>query len=56
MVGQSNTSSFADASLSTVSLTASADNVNKALKFEVTGLPTINVYWYGKLEYVKIVY
>ena len=34
MVGQSNTSSFADASLSTVSLTASADNVNKALKLK----------------------
>lgn len=47
------TSTNGDAALATASLTATADNVNKALKITVTGIAATTINWYVKGEYER---
>jgi len=53
IVGSSNTSTFADASLATASIGVSADNTNDSLLVERLGVAGTTIKWYGRLEYVK---
>lgn len=43
-----------DAALSTVSSTVTADNTNKSLKVEVTGVAATTIEWFAKAEYVSL--
>jgi hypothetical protein len=54
MVGSSNVSTFADASMATASLGVAANNTNDSLLVEATGIAATNISWYGKMEYTRI--
>ena len=56
MVGvPSNVSTWEDGSMGSASFSISADNTNKSLKLEVTGVASNNIQWFAKLDYVKVV-
>lgn len=54
MVGSSNVSTYADASMATTSLGIAADNTNGSLLVEATGIAATNISWYGKMDYTRI--
>ena len=55
MVGSSNVSTYADASMAAVALGLAANNTNDAIYFEAVGLAATNIRWYVKVDYIYIV-
>lgn len=47
------TSTNGDVSLATTSVTVTADNTNKSLKVEVTGVALTTINWFAKAEYTR---
>jgi hypothetical protein len=50
-----NTSTWSDGGMGTATFAVSADNTNKSLKLEVTGISSNNINWFAKLDYVKVI-